>query len=95
MAKVIYSPVAQNDLLDIASFIARDKPLAAGRWVESVRQKCELLAKHPEAGEERPAFSVPGCRSFSAGNYVLFYRPIADGIEIARIVHGSRDMRNL
>ena len=46
-------------------------------------------------GEVRPGFGVPGCRSFSVGNYVIFFRPIDDGIEIARVIHGSRDMRNL
>jgi toxin ParE1/3/4 len=38
---------------------------------------------------------VPGCRSFSVGNYVVFFRPIKNGIEVARIVHGSRDFRGL
>lgn len=26
--------------------------------------------------------------------YVVFYRAIEDGIEVARIVHGSRDLGN-
>jgi plasmid stabilization system protein ParE len=28
-------------------------------------------------------------------DYVVFFRPIEDGIEVARIVHGSRDLRSL
>lgn len=95
MPRVIYSPAAAEDLVDIAAYIARDKPGAARRWVQTIRQKCESIASHPMAGEERPGFGVPGCRSFGVGNYVLFFRAIEDGIEVARIVHGSRDLSNL
>lgn len=46
-------------------------------------------------GAERSGFGVPGCRSFCVGNYVVFYRAVDDGIHVARIVHGSRDLRSL
>jgi toxin ParE1/3/4 len=95
MARVIYSPGADADLLNIAAFIAHDKPDAALRWVQAIREKCDLIASHPEMGEERPGFGVPGCRSFSAGNYVIFFRSIDHGIEVARIIHASRDLRRL
>jgi toxin ParE1/3/4 len=95
MARVIYAPAADEDLVDIAAYIARDKPEAARRWVQTIREKCNSLARNPELGEERTGFGVPGCRSFSVGNYVVFFRAIPGGIEVARIVHGSRDLRNL
>jgi toxin ParE1/3/4 len=95
MAKVIYAPAAEDDLLGIAGFIAQDKPGAARKWLQTVREKCALRAANPQMGEERPGFGVPGCRCFSVGSYVVFFRPIDGGIEIARIVHGSRDLRNL
>ncbi len=99
MAKVIYAPAADDDLVAIAGFIARDKPSAAREWLQTIRQKCALLATNPEMGEQRPSFDVPGCRCFSVGNYVIFFRAIDGGIdggiEVARIVHGSRDIRNL
>ncbi len=60
-----------------------------------IRQTCELLASHPEMGEKREGFGVPGCRSFSVGNYVIFFRGVTGGIEVARVIHGSRDIRNL
>jgi len=95
MARVIYSPEAESDLLGIASFIARDKPSAARQWVKLLQDKCELLATHPRVGEEKPGFGVQGCRVFSVGSYVIFFRAVEQGIEVARIVHGSRDMGNL
>jgi toxin ParE1/3/4 len=92
---VDYAQEADEDLVGIADFIARDKPEAARRWIQRIREACETLAMRPEMGELRRGFGVSGCRSFSVGSYVLFFRPTSDGIEVAPIVHGSRDMRNL
>ena len=95
MATVIYAPEADDDLIGMVDYIARDKTTAARDWLAQIRQTCELLATQPEMGEIREGFGVPGCRSFSAGNYVIFFRAVEGGIEVARVIHGSRDMRNL
>ena len=95
MPRVDYAQEADEDLVGIADFIARDKPEAARRWIQRIREMCETLATRPEMGELRQGFGVSGCRSFSVGSYILFFRQTSDGIEVARIVHGSRDMRNL
>ena len=92
MSEATFSQDAEADLLDIAEFIARDNPIAAREWVDAVRQRCHLLSQHPLMGESRPGFGVAGCRSISVGLYVIFFRPSASGVEIARIVHGSRDL---
>jgi toxin ParE1/3/4 len=31
----------------------------------------------------------------SVGRYLVFYRIVADGIEVARILHGARDLKRL
>ena len=95
MANVHYAPEADDDLVGIVEYIARDKPDAARNWYHKIRETCETLATQPEMGEPRPGFGVPGCRSFSVGNYVIFFRAMEDGIEISRIIHGNRDMRNI
>jgi toxin ParE1/3/4 len=92
MSEAIFSQDAEADLLDIAEFIARDNPIAAREWVDAVRQRCHLLSQHPLMGESRPGFGVAGCRSISVGLYVIFFWPSASGVEIARILHGSRDL---
>jgi toxin ParE1/3/4 len=92
MSEATFSEDAEADLLDIAEFIARDNPIAAREWVDAVRQRCHLLSQHPLMGESRPGFGVAGCRSISVGLYVIFFRPSASGVEIARILHGSRDL---
>ncbi len=95
MPRVTYAPEAELDLLGIVDFIAHDKPEAARRWLQRIRKACETLVTQPEVGECRPEFGVSECRSFSVGSYVIFFRSVGAGIEIARIVHGGRDMKNL
>ena len=95
MPRVEYAQAANDDLVGIAEFIACDKPEAARNWIARIRESCEILASHSEMGEIRKGFGVPGCRSFSVGNYVIFFRRSDSGIEVARIVHASRDMRNI
>ncbi|MGY4499466.1 plasmid stabilization system protein ParE [Bradyrhizobium sp. GM24.11] len=31
-------------------------------------------------------------RSFPVGNYVIFYVPLSDGVEIIRVMHGRQDI---
>ncbi len=94
MLNVVYALEADDDIVGIADYIARDKPEAARRWIVNIRNTCEALATQPEMGELRSGFGVSECRSFSVGNYVIFFRALSDGIEVARIIHGSRDMRD-
>ena len=91
MTQVIYAPEADDDLEAIVDYIARDKPMAARDWLLKIRETCETLATQPGAGEDRASFGVEGCRSFSVGKYVVFFRPIDGGIEVSRVIHGSRD----
>ena len=95
MSEVRFSAAAQSDLLDIVVFIARDNPRAAQDWLVAIEERCELLADHPMTGELRPGFGVADCRSVAVGAYVIFFRPIQSGVEIARVVHGSRDLGQL
>jgi toxin ParE1/3/4 len=34
-------------------------------------------------------------RSHPVGNYLIFYFPLEDGIEIVRVLHRSRDIESL
>jgi toxin ParE1/3/4 len=95
MSRVVFSPLAEADLDAILDYIARDKPQAAVDFVARLREKCYLLAAHPEMGQRRPEFRTGEYRVFSVGNYVIFYRPAGGGIEIARVVSGFRDLEAL
>lgn len=95
MNEARFSAASESDLLDIVEFIARDNPRAAREWLAAVQERCQLLANHPLTGESRPGFGVAGCRSVAIGVFVIFFRPTNTGVEIARVLHGSRDLGTL
>lgn len=94
MANLRIVASARQDLADIFDYIARDKPIAAGNWVSKIEQKCELIATTPEFGEVRPELGGD-IRSSTVGRYVIFYRPIENGIEVLRVILGDREIRSL
>lgn len=91
MPRVVFARIAEQDLEDIEEFIAHDDPLAASDLVDLFREKCTLLATQPEMGRARPELG-DGIRSFPVSNFLILYRPVTDGIEVARILRGSRDI---
>ena len=95
MAKVHYSTFAAADIYEIAEYIARDKPDAAYRWIESIEAACEILANNPEIGQRRKSHTHGYCRGFVCGNYVIFFRGVSDGVEIIRVIRGERDLDSL
>ena len=80
-----------DDQVQIVERIARDNPSAARRWIVELNRVFHLIAAHPEMGAslETQRFGPVRCHAF--GNYVIYYRPITDGAEILRVVHGARD----
>ena len=85
---------AEEDLLAIADYIARDNPTAAAKWLNRIDATLSLLALHPMMGEQVDQIR-PGLRHFCQGNYLLFYEPRDDGIGLVRVLHGSRKIEDL
>jgi toxin ParE1/3/4 len=56
--------------------------------------KLELYALNPQMGTIRDNLAR-GLRSFSVGAYLLFYQIGAEGIELVRVLHGARDLKQL
>jgi toxin ParE1/3/4 len=82
---------ARNDLNEIWLYIAEDNEIAANRFIRALVARFPMLASRPEMGRERK--ELPGkLRSHAFGNYIIFYRRTQSGIEIARVLHGARDL---
>lgn len=82
---------ARRDLDEIWRYIARDNPEAADQFVRVITLRFNSLASQPHMGRLRKELSEK-IRSHAVGNYIIFYRPTNDGIEIVRILHGARDL---
>jgi toxin ParE1/3/4 len=85
------SPAARSDLDEIWFYIAQDDPEAADKFIRAIVSRFPKLAIMPELGRQREELS-PRLRSFPVGRYVVFYRPMENGIEIARVLQGARDL---
>ena len=56
--------------------------------------KIKTLAKNPLMGRARDELS-DDLRSWPIKPYIVFYLPLSDGVEVVRVLHGSRDIENL
>jgi toxin ParE1/3/4 len=88
---VTFSPAANHDLMDIASYIAQDNPGRALSFVDELEDSCHRLDVSPGIGTARPELG-DGIRLWPHGNYLIFYRAGSLGIRIERIMHGARDV---
>ncbi len=93
MPRIIKRPAAETDLDEIWWHIAQDNPINADRFLDRILDSCHTLADFPHMGAKRDEL-MPGLRSHPVGNYLIYYFPLADGIEIVRVLHGSRDVNS-
>ncbi len=94
MSRFTLRPEAVRDLESLEDYIAQDDVEQAALFIERVRTALTLLATQPEMGRLRPELS-PQLRSFAVGNYVVFYVPATDGIDVVRVLSGARDIDTL
>ena len=85
------SPAARSDLDEIWFYIAQDNPDAADKFIRAPVSRFPKLAAMPELGRRRKELASR-LRSFPVGRYIIFYRPLENGIEIVRVLHGARDL---
>ena len=91
MAKAVFSPRAEEDLRDIWRSIAPANEPAADALLLRILDKADLAATQPNMGSPRPELS-PTARLLIEGRYVIIYEPTPEGIFVAAIVHGARDV---
>ena len=91
MIRYRLSRQSRSDLDDIWLYIASDNLAAADRFIDELMGKFRKLATEPGIGRTREELAE-ALRSFPVGNYVIFYRAMQDGIEVVRVLSGSRDI---
>ena len=90
MSRISFTKIARQDLGEIYEYIAKDNISAADTLQEQLQQRWRGLAHMPGIGSKRDNLK-PNLRSVAAGNYVIYYRVVAGGIQIVRVIHSSRD----
>jgi len=94
MTTLKFSPLAEEDIDDIHRFISFDDTDIADRFVRELIGVLRMLAENPAAGKERTELDR-SLRSFPYRKYCIFYYPVKDGVEIARVLHSARDIESI
>lgn len=99
--RYLIRPKADQDLEDQAWYLANEaSPHLGHRFLVAAHQTFALLAAQPGIGW-RSRLRHPGLASlrvFRVSGFervLVLYRPCPDGVEILRVVHGSRNIQAL
>lgn len=88
--KIVWSPLAIDRASEIANYIARDKPSAAKKWIDTIFSKVEHLKTSPEIGRIVPEINNRQFRDVLYGNYRIIYRIEKKQISILTVRHGKQ-----
>ena len=94
MPTVKVAAAAEEDLRKIWAYVAERNPEAASKLIKDITGKFTLLRDHPLMGRDQSRLLV-NLRSFVVRDYFIFYQPFDDGVEILRVLHGSRDIESI
>ena len=81
---------ARDDLRRIRRYIARDKPDAAKRWVQRLRERARKAASMPHAGRVVPEFDRDDIREVIVGNYRIVYRVRATEVLVLTVFESHK-----
>ena len=85
------SDEAEQDLEQIADYIARDNPRRALSFILELRGRCEELLDTPNGFAIVPRYERYDIRRRVHGNYLIFYRVETAKVVIVHILHGATD----
>lgn len=94
MPHIKRTSLAQNDAIEIWTYIAQENEAAADNVIDKIDHRIKMLSLMPQSGPEM-LHIAPAVRRTVVGRYSIYYRVIDDGIEILRILHERRDHDDL
>jgi plasmid stabilization system protein ParE len=71
---IIWSPLAVEQVRDIASYIALDKSSVAVQWAEEIFNSVGRLSESPDSGRIVPEINRNEIREIVQGNYRVIYK---------------------
>lgn len=87
-----FAPLAEQDLAEIALYIAADNPARALSFTAELRIHCRKIADDPDLYRLREEYGR-GVRVAVHGRYLIFYAERESGVVvIERILHGARHL---
>ena len=99
MAKLLISPEAKQDLLEIKEYISNelDSPIAAKNVTDKIIKQISSLSDFPKIGTMLSSIinMETGYRFLVCGSYTAFYRYIDNTVFVDRILYGKRDFMRI
>ena len=98
MASFRLTPDAIDDVDTIWRFIFKDNSAAADAVEEEIKSACALLAREPYRGHVRSDLTRLPVRFWTLPkypNYMIIYKPDSRPVEIVRILHGMRNIKQI
>jgi toxin ParE1/3/4 len=89
---------AKEDLIEIYAFLLERNERAARMFLSETRKAFDMILKIPGIGRrwESPIAELKELRVTTVSrrfhDYLIFYRPVSDGVQIVTILHGARDL---
>ena len=89
--------LAEEDLIDIVTYIAAERPSAAEALASRVEKDLRLLADNPYLGRipDDEELTRLGYRYLVIGDFLAFYTVEGNTVIVHRIIRGTRDYLNL
>ena len=89
--------IAEDDLGEIISYIAADRPRVADSLATKVEKSLQHLSKNPHLGRvpKEDELARLRYRYLVVEDYLIFYTIEGQAIYVHRIIHGARDYMNL
>ena len=95
MPRLLFTEIAQSDLLEAWLYIAEDNPTAADGVLATIESEAKALLAQPLMGRARPELAE-GVRSWpTATRYILYYLSEPQGITVLRVLHHARDVQRI
>ncbi|MEM8638865.1 MAG: type II toxin-antitoxin system RelE/ParE family toxin [Cyanobacteria bacterium P01_G01_bin.54] len=94
MGTYAFTDEAILDIEEICEDLSQYSQDNAIRFFETVREKCRQVAQFPNMGKNYSEIA-PNLRGFVVKNYIVFYFPHSNGINVTRVINGYRDLEAL
>src|SRR5262245_35258526 len=93
MPAAIWTPKAESDFEEILYYIriSDQRPITAQRIGEQIQSAANEQANRPTAGAHHPAIPENWLYTMHK-RWLILYKPTSNGIEVMRIIDGSRDL---
>ncbi len=72
--KLIWSPLAVEQIRNIVAYIAQDNPPVAKQWANKIFNAVKRLIEHPKSGRIVPEINRKEIREIIQGSYRIIYK---------------------